>query len=95
MLKNIHCLAANYYDQNGLLINASQRYRKARKMRKFNGVLSESALTGAQMNEDKEIDNAEQIAVEDSSVQQHRKVNRDMYRVLDGSVLVAIGESLT
>jgi len=47
------------------------------------------------MNEDKEIDNTEQIAVEDSSVQQHRKVNRDMYRVLDGSVLVAIGESLT
>ena len=95
MLKNIHCLAANYYNQNGLLINASRRYRKARKLRKLNGVSSESALTGARMNEDKEIDNTEQIAVEDPSVQQHRKVNRDMYRVLDGSVLVAIGESLT
>ena len=93
MLKNIHCLAANYYDQNGLLINASKRYRKARKLRKLNRVSSEPALTGAQINEDKEIDSAEQVAVQDSSVQQQR--NRDMYRVLDGSVLVAIGGPLT
>jgi len=74
------------------LINASKRYRK---LRKLNGVSSEPALTGVQINEDKEIDNAEQIAVEGSSVQQQRKVNRDMYRVLDGSVLVAIGRPLT
>jgi hypothetical protein len=47
-------------------------------------------VSGAAMNEDVGMNNAEQAASEDNSADQQR-VNRDMYRVLDGSVLVAIG----
>jgi len=87
LLKNIHHLAANFYDRNGLLINASKRYRKAKKLRKLR-------KSEVQIN-DGEVDDTEQIAVEDTFVERQRKVNRDMYRVLDGSVLVAIGVTST
>ncbi|KAF5364194.1 hypothetical protein D9756_000100 [Leucocoprinus leucothites] len=92
LLKNIHHLAASYYDENGLLVNASKRYREAKRLRKLRKAESSSEQVAVEIQSSElGMNDTEQTEVEGNPVGRRRKVNRDMYRVLDGSALVAIG----
>ncbi|KAJ3574680.1 hypothetical protein NP233_g1605 [Leucocoprinus birnbaumii] len=92
LLKNIHHLAASYYDENGHLINASKRYKEARKQRKLHQLESSIEPNTSQVSDDEMGSNDMQHAVTETNFGTwSNKLNRDMYRVLDGSVLVAIG----
>ncbi|TFK29043.1 hypothetical protein FA15DRAFT_652456 [Coprinopsis marcescibilis] len=108
LLKVIHHRAASFYDEQGMLLNCSQQYRRDKKARKLartggtnkgkakatprtkNGatesVGSDSDLSLSEDN-DSENDNVENS---DGKRKQSGR-NRDMYRVLDGSALMALG----
>jgi len=87
LLKNIHYAAARYYDERGLLVNATAKYRKERKIKK---IRREDAL-GEAMFEDTSESQSSEATDSEPAAGATRKVNRDMYKVLDGTVLIAIG----
>ncbi|KAF9449039.1 hypothetical protein P691DRAFT_774949 [Macrolepiota fuliginosa MF-IS2] len=89
LLKNIHFFAAKYYDERDLLVNTAKRYRREKRLRKL-GHLSGGVSDGTLDSRGPNPLDTEQVADNDADGRR-RKVNRDMYRVLDGSVLVALG----
>ncbi len=93
LLKNIHSAAAKFYDERKLLVNATKRYRKERKLRKLGsgGMSVEVMPEGTPDSQSLETTDTESAIA--MGGEHHRKVNRDMYKVLDGSVLVAMGMS--
>ncbi|KAF7776602.1 hypothetical protein Agabi119p4_4995 [Agaricus bisporus var. burnettii] len=93
LLKNIHFLAAKYYDNRGLLENTAKRYRDMRRQQKRGQTSrSHSELTpdASQSASNPGPSDIAPVVVEDQGTQRGR-VSRDMYRVLDGSALLAIG----
>ncbi|KAJ7575813.1 hypothetical protein C8J56DRAFT_1063051 [Mycena floridula] len=82
LLKCIHRLSAEYYDERGFLVNASKQYRKEKKERRDRRKLEESGL----LPEDDEENDQEAPTPANS---RDRRI-RDMYKIMNGSALMAI-----
>lgn len=76
-------------------MNTAKRYREAKKLRKLQklGRSSEPTPERTRSTQSPDASDMEQIATENDLDTRRRHVSRDMYRALDGSVLVAIGQS--
>ncbi len=103
-MKCIHHFASNYYSERGQLSNSTRDYRRNRKARQLAKLDNKSHVKvrgeGEKREEkgDTEEDNADE---EDSSPARKRARHRrekylfwDMYKIMDGSSLMAIGLSL-
>ncbi|KAF8076864.1 hypothetical protein FPV67DRAFT_1715388 [Lyophyllum atratum] len=97
LLKSIHYFASTYYHERGQLINLTKEYRQMRKQRRLLRLeQQEKVETARETSEgyEKEEDSMKPVRrggrVKGAGKRTHPK---DMYKVLDGSALVAIGLS--
>lgn len=104
-MKYVHHHASMYYNERGLLLNASKQYRKDKKARKLArfGRDSKNVHMGKRAQSNSRSDSeAEEIGDdedEDSQVEESHLDDvpatparlADMYKTMDGSALMAIG----
>ncbi|KAF7432641.1 hypothetical protein PC9H_004583 [Pleurotus ostreatus] len=107
LLKCIHHFASNYYNERGQLLNSTRDYRrnrKARQLAKLHSKTQDKTRGEVQRLEDKgdveEVEDDEDDDEEEEDPSPPRKrvryskekyMFRDMYKIMDGSSLMAIG----
>ncbi|KAJ6581369.1 hypothetical protein B0H19DRAFT_1114881 [Mycena capillaripes] len=90
LLKCIHHFACNYYSDRGQLFNASRTYRKAKKQRRLARLAAKEKPRPQDASSGEE-EPAPDADTDPPKTQKDRR--RDMYKVMDGSALLAIGTS--
>ncbi|KAI0782603.1 hypothetical protein C8Q75DRAFT_504286 [Abortiporus biennis] len=90
LLKSIHYFASTYYDEMGQLYDATRATRRDRKFRKQQ---MHQASVNAEGDEEEETEDQGQSRAPQRQNRQRKKTSRniDMYKMLDGTALMAIG----
>ncbi|KNZ72688.1 hypothetical protein J132_02121 [Termitomyces sp. J132] len=98
LLKSIHYFASSYYHERGQLFNATKEYRQIRKQNKLKRLeQQQKAKVDRKHSEELSEDSGQDEANRPRRGGRKRGVigktvhRKDMYKVLDGSVLMAIG----
>lgn len=106
LLKSIHRFAAEFYSERGQLLNSSRNYRKERKKRRqekdagsdanSSSSLGSESMGNQQKDEesDAEYSNETSVKTKRPKKGRHRvgQLYVDMYKVFDGSAMMALGE---
>ncbi|TRM63693.1 hypothetical protein BD626DRAFT_275474 [Schizophyllum amplum] len=89
LLKCIHHFASKYYTERGMLLNSSKDYRRERKERQQSRLQEETPI-------DESVDDDQSAPPgkrrdRGKAYAESSKQTRDMYKVMDGSALMALG----
>jgi hypothetical protein len=104
LLQCIHHFASRYYSERDQLLNASKEYRMERKQKRLQRQNSIPMSSPTSPSQDQGSTEAEDSASERSTVsilrngggdQSDKRLRRDMYRTMDGTVLMAISQFLS
>ena len=94
-LKILHEYASRYYDERGLLVNGTTEYRKRRKLRAaVRASRRSSASKTPTEDSDFDSDSEDELDQEEEGEElgEDGPMVLDMYKTMDGTALVAIGD---